>query len=277
MEYNLRREIRNNIFNLQVQNFFMNMSAYRIGSRIGLIFCLLIILLIPAGADAQTADDIINKYMDALGGKEKLQSIRTIYQEGVAVMGNGAEIDSKLWRVQGKLFRNEITMPMGNIVIIITPTQGWSSNPQNGFAFKELPAEAVKQMQGQLDCTSPLVDYAAKGNTVELVGKDTVNGHACYKLKVTMPSGQYVTYAIDAKTYYVLRETRKGGGMMGGGGGRRAGGDGEINIEYNDYQKTPDGYVFPFSIVFGYSGARTSVEKLEVNKPVDEAALSKPK
>lgn len=71
------------------------------------LYCLLLCLVAAPAIHAQTVDEIVDKYVAALGGKDKLKSIRSVYQEGVAVMQNGTEIDSKLWKVQGKLFRNE--------------------------------------------------------------------------------------------------------------------------------------------------------------------------
>ncbi|HEX9509833.1 MAG TPA: hypothetical protein VF939_05090 [Puia sp.] len=240
-----------------------------------------LLLIAAPRAHGQTAEDIIAKHIEALGGKEKLQSIHSVYQEGVAVMQNGTEIDSKSWKVKDKLYRQEISFGMGNVVIIVTPQKGWRSDPRNGGAFTPMPDEQLKAMQSQLDPAGPFVDYAAKGSKVELLGKDTVGNKECYKIKLTPSSGQTITYSLDVQTYYVLRETRKGGGMMGGGGGngggRRGGNaDAEFNIDFSDYQKTADGYVFPYTIVTASFGAKTSVEKLEVNKPVDEAALSKP-
>ncbi len=42
-----------------------------------------------SGIRAQTADEIINKYIDALGGKEKLQQVKSVYMENTQqVMGN---------------------------------------------------------------------------------------------------------------------------------------------------------------------------------------------
>jgi len=236
-----------------------------------------LVCLFAVAVKAQTADEIVAKHIEALGGKEKLLSIKSIYMEGVAVMGNGTEIDTKTWQVKDKLYRQEISFGMGNVVVIVTPTKGWRSDPRNGGAFAAIPDSMVKNMQTQLDPAGPLVDYAAKGSKIELLGKDTVGGKACYKLKLTYAAGNYVTYYIDAQSYYVLRVARKGGGMMGGGGGGgRRDPNAEFNIDFGDYQKTPDGYIFPFTIVAGGFGAKSSVEKLEVNKPVDEEKLGKP-
>jgi len=234
------------------------------------------LILLAAGVhlQAQTADEVIAKHIDAMGGKDKLQGLKSIYMEGVAVMANGTEIDTKTWRVKDKLYRQEISFGMGNVVIIATPTKGWTSNPRNGGAFAPMPDEALKAAQPQMDPSGPFVDYAAKGNKVELQGTDTVSGgKKCYKLKVTFPSGQDVTYYIDAQTYYVDRESRKGGGMMGGG---RRDPNATFNIDFGDYQKTPDGYIFPNTIIAGGFGAKTSSEKLEINKDVDVDKLSKP-
>jgi hypothetical protein len=258
-----------------------------------LLVSLVASLLASQNIFGQTADAIIGKYIDALGGKEKLLSIHSVYQEGVAVMQNGNEIDSKTWKVKDQLYRQEISFGMGNIVFIVTPKQGWSSNPRSGGTFKELTPEQLQAGQMEMDPAGPLVDYAAKGSKAELLGKDTVNGTECWLVDLTLSNGNDIKFSFDEKTGYILRESIKGGGLMGGGrrgGGANGGGgapggggnaapggaNGMYSIDFSDYQKTEDGYIFPMTIVAGSFGAKTSVEKLEVNKTVDVAGLSKP-
>lgn len=246
-------------------------------SKLRTIVFSIILLTAGAFAKAQTADEVIAKYIDALGGKEKLLSIKTLYTEGTAVMQNGMEINSRSWRVKDKLFRQETSFTMGSVVVIATPTKGWVSNPRNGGAFTAMPDQQLKNMQAQLDPAGPLVDYAAKGNKVEMLGKDTVGAKNCYKLKLTLASGAYITYFIDVESYHILREARKRDAFSGGGGGGRGGNpEGEFNLDFGDYQKTSDGYVFPYTVVIGGFGARTNLEKIEVNKPVDVEKLGKP-
>jgi outer membrane lipoprotein-sorting protein len=224
-------------------------------------------------AYAQTADEVINNYTTALGGKEKLASIKSLYMEGVAVMQNGNEITTRLYKAQDKLYRREITAPFGNIVMIVTDKQGWSSNPRNSGNFEAMPEEAIKNQQHEMDCAGPLVDYAAKGHKVELIGKEDVEGSEAVKVKLTLKSGQDINYYFDPKTWYIIRMTRKGGAGGGfGGGGRRPGGqggDGELKIDYSNYQKTPDGYIFPMTVSMGMGGSNMTFEKIEVNKPID--------
>lgn len=222
---------------------------------------------------AQTVDDVINKYIDALGGKDKVKGIKSIYQEGVTVMQNGNELTIKSWKVQDKLSRNEFQFGMGSAVTIITDQGGWRSNPRNGGAFEAIPEDRLKMQQLDMDIF-PLLDYAAKGHTVELQGKEAVNGVECYKLKLTPKAGLPVTYYIDPNTWYLVRETRTpppGGGGQGGPGG--GGGGGNLNRDFSNYQKTEDGYMVPFTLSMGPGSV--TLEKVEINKTVD-AKLYKP-
>lgn len=223
---------------------------------------------------AQTVDDVINKYMEALGGKEKLVGIKSLFQQGVTVLPNGNEFTMKIWKVQDKLFRREMEFGGRHAVTIVTDKEGWSN--MGSGDMQPLPENRLKMQQSELDCTSPLVDYAAKGHTAELLGKESVDGAECYKIKLTPKTGTPITYYIDAKNWYVVMETRTGGGGFGGGqrqGG--ASGDNTVNIKYSNYQKTEDGYVFPFTVSTGGQGTAMTFEKIEVNKPVD-AKLYKP-
>lgn len=225
---------------------------------------------------AQTAEEIVAKHFEALGGKEKVQAINSIFIEGVAVMGNGTEIDAKLWKVYDRLFRQEVSMGTGSVITIVTPGRGWVSNPQTNGAFKSLPYDQLKALQPQIDPAGPLADYAAKGCKVDFIGRDTIRDIPCYKIKLSCPMGQSAIYYIDAKTYYILRETGKGGMMCAVLENNTTPG-GEVCIDFSDYKKTPEGYIFPYSIVTNAFGAKMTIEKVEINHNTDVEALSRPK
>jgi outer membrane lipoprotein-sorting protein len=239
-------------------------------------------LFVGLGVFAQTADDVIAKYVEAMGGIDKLRSMSSLYMEGVSVAPNGTEITSKTYKVQDKLYRQEIDFGMGSITFIVTDKEGWFSNPRNGGAFEAIPAERLKNQQQEMDCAGPLVDYSAKGHKVELIGKETIDGVEAYNIKITLKSGNVINYFIDNKNWYIIRTSTKGmpgGGMFGGGGGnRQGGGEVEVKVDYADYKKNADGYLFPMIIKrpgMGGSTMETIIEKVEVNKPVD-AKLYKP-
>ena len=222
---------------------------------------------------SQTAEDVIGKYAEAMGGPEKLKSMKSIYMEGVSVGPNGAEITSKTYRVQNKLYRQDIDFGMGSFTILVTDKEGWFSNPRNGGAFEAMTPEAVTAQQNELDCAGALVDYAGKGHTVELTGNETIDGTECYKIKLTLTSGKVINYFIENKNWHIIRISSKSTGGMFGGGQRGGGGaDVEVNTNFSDYKKTADGFLFPMTITRAGMGGRdmsTNIEKVEVNKEVD--------
>ncbi len=228
-------------------------------------------------AQAQTADEIINKYMDAMGGKEKLASIKTLYMEGVAVMQNGNELTTTQYKIDGKLSRREAQFgPMGSLITIITDKEGWISSPRSNGKFEPIPAERLKKTTFELDCAGPLVNYDSKGHKVEYLGKETLDGKECYKIKLTLNTGSDITYFIDTQTYYVIRESYKGSPLNSGPRRNGATEDMIVNTDYSDYQKTEQGYIFPYKIKAGSMNSGLTFEKIEVNKKLDETKLSKP-
>lgn len=244
-------------------------------------FSLFTAATVVSSVQAQTIDEVLAKHVEAMGGKEKLASLSSVYLESVAVRPNGDEVITKTWKVHNQAMRREIDFGMGKIVSIVTNTEGWSSNPRSGGKFEAMAAEMVQAQQGELDCAGPLVDPVAKGHKAELAGKEDVNGVSCHVVKLTTKSGREMTYYIDAGTYYVARLKMKGGmgmGMRGGAGGNNPNAqqgapaqDREFITDYSDYRKTPEGYVFPWTTTIVGMGASSNIEKVEVNKTTDMA------
>ena len=218
---------------------------------------------------AQTVEDVIAKYEAAMGGWEKLATLKSVHIEGVAVMQNGNEVTTVVNKVSGALMRTDVNFGMGSFSMLVTDKNGFSSNPRNGGKFEPMSEEIVKALQPELDLAGPLVNYAAKGHKAELLGKETIDGKETYKIKLTLNNGNDITYYIDATSYYVVREQKKGMGRRGGGAPAAPAGDNMQTIDYADYQKTPEGFIFPMSVKRGGMGGSMLVEKLEVNQPVD--------
>jgi hypothetical protein len=247
------------------------------------LFGLLILLLVAVQfASGQTVDDIINKYIDARGGKDKLNSIKSIYMEGSReMMGN--EVSVKVTKEQGKLSRTDIEMGSTNGFILITDKEAWTYFPMHSSSAEKMPDDAVASLQTELDIAGPLVDYAVKGHKAELIGKDSIDGNEDYKIKLTTSTGKIINYWIDTKTYLVSQTSQKNTGGFGGRRNNAANSNaelGDVITVYKDYS-AEDSILFPHTIEIKSSGGNgrgsggTTFDKIQLNIPVD-AKLYKP-
>ena len=238
-----------------------------------------LLLVMSFSVRAQNADQIVSHLIAALGGKDKLQSINSLYQEGTCVLDNGSEVQMRTWRVYDRLYRQEIDFGVGNVVVIVTPSRGWIKSPRTGGIFRALPAEALRALQTEIDPAGVFIDYNQKGNKIEKIGVDTLDGRPCFKLKVWFPNNEHILYWVDAQSWYLKKETRPGGGIMGGGGangGWNANADGMVDIGLDDWRAVPGGYVLPYAITIGGLG-KVTINKCQVNGTVNVGELSKPR
>jgi len=215
----------------------------------------------------QTADEIIEKHLTAMGGKEKLMQLNTMVMDGNLSV-QGMDIPIKISQVHGKAQRVEISVMGMTGYIINTSTEGWTYLPFQGQAAPEaMPAEAVKEAADQLDLQSPLMNYKEKGHTVEYLGKEDFDGTECFKLKVLFKGGAEATMFFDPSSYYLIKQITKS----------KATGQ-EITQEqtFSNFTKQ-DGYVFPFSLTGMGPGGVVTVTKVEINKTVDESIFTVPK
>jgi hypothetical protein len=121
------------------------------------------------------------------------------------------------------------------------------------------------------DFEGPLVDYQAKGNKIEYLGHDTVDGDDAYKLKVTLKNGDVIYYYLDPDTYLEIKKETQ---QFIRGSVR------ESVEELGSYKKV-EGVYYPFSSASGSKGSpgyrqKVTIEKLEVNVPIDDSLFKMP-
>lgn len=234
------------------------------------LFALLLLTVCSfAQVQAQTAEEIVNKYLTAIGGAENWKKINSMIQSGVMSV-QGADIQVTTTIVHNKGSRQDITLMGMTGYQIVTPTEGWAFMPFQGQASPEaMTAEDVKESQDGLDVQGPLVDYAAKGHKVQYMGKEDVDGTECHKLKLTYKWGKEETMYFEPKTFYLVKSVsvRKANGQ-----------EIELSTTFSNHTKLPEGIVVPMSVQVplgpGFNADMT-VEKVEINKAVD-ATVFKP-
>ncbi len=218
--------------------------------------CLL--LLLSVHAYSQNADSIINHYIDAIGGREKLAAIKTIHTESYIDQG-GAKISFVTNAINQKAFKQEISFGGMTGYDIVTDTAGWYFSPFNGMTQAETKtAEDLKSRLSDLDLQGVLLDYKQKGHGAKYIEKDDVDGVECYVVMLTLKNGAVKKYYFDPASYYLLKESTK----------TEVDGREQVNtVVYSNYRKTDAGIIMPFSQ--DSFGQITTFEKIVTNAAVD--------
>ena len=211
-----------------------------------------------AADPAYSVDDLVSKHVAARGGAEKLRSIKSVRIEGLTVnTGQGFELATVLVARRPDAVRSELTLQGLTIVRAYDGKEGWAINPFRGRKDPEkLSEDLAKEMSYQADFEGPLVDYKAKGNKVEYLGVEDVDGTAAHKLKVTRKNGDVDTIWLDPDYFLQIRVLEQH---------RIRGTEVEQESDFGDYEQV-DGVYFPFSIDSGDKGSSEKNQKFTVNK-----------
>jgi|LakMenEpi03Aug12_release.lakeMendotaPanAssembly.Ray.scaffolds.fasta_scaffold552522_2 hypothetical protein len=211
---------------------------------------------------AQTADEVIAKHIDAIGGKDNWKKVNSMKMEAT-VTTQGMDIPVTIYQVHNKAQKQEINVMNMTGYSILTNDGGWNYMPFMGQTAPEpMTADEVSAGKEGLDIQGELLDYKDKGHSVQMLGKEDIEGTECYKLKLTRKSGRESTYFIDTKTNYIVRSASKL---------KVNGQEVEQVMNLSNYQKLPGGIVVPMTMENSGMPAPINISKVEVNPTIDNA------
>jgi len=240
--------------------------------RLALLAC--VVAGAAAPALAITADDIIASNINARGGAEKLKAIESLKREGhLVVPGANYDIRISTLVARGGKVRNEFTLQGLTEVDACDGRDAWKIDPFEGRKDPaRMSADEAKPLVLESDMDSPLVDYRAKGHTVEYLGLEEVDGTPAHKLRVHLRTGDEVLYYIDPDTFMIIRDVQKQ---------FVRGAEQETETDYGEYEKVNGVYV-PMTEESGPKNSASSdkqqfvFDKAEANIAVDAAVFAYP-
>jgi outer membrane lipoprotein-sorting protein len=219
-----------------------------------------VVLASFTAAKAQTAEEIVAKYTEAMGGKEAWAKINSLRYEATLTV-QGAEVSVTQTVLQQKGMRTDIAVMGMTGYQIMTTTDGWNYMPFQGQSEKQAAtSEEVKEAQGDLETSgNGLMFYKERGGTVDLIGKEDVDGTECFKVRLTDAGGKTNFFFIDPKTWFIVKTVAK----------QKANGqEMEVSTGYSNYKKQPEGITVAMTIMMPFG--EMTLNKVEFNKPVDE-------
>ncbi|MFC3198381.1 M16 family metallopeptidase [Parapedobacter deserti] len=138
-----------------------------------------------------TPEGIVKKYIDAIGGREKLTAMNSIRLISEAeIQGRAITIEQLVDKNKGVAVQNT-KLGAQTLSKVRVTKDGVSLSAQG--QTQELPAEAAAVYQALLEIF-PELTYEAKGVTLELEGISKVNEEDAYKVKVTQGTNTSTEY-----------------------------------------------------------------------------------
>ncbi len=229
------------------------------------LFCLSVL------SHSQTADELVSKNIAAKGGLDKMHAVKSIRMTGKLSGGGGFTASIGQENQRPNLVRETFSLQGMTAVTAYNGATGWQIQPFGGHKDPELMGEDdMRDLLLDADFDGPLVDYKEKGNTVEYLGHDVVDGDDALRLKVTLKNGDIIYYYLDPDTFLEIRREVQ---EFIRGSVR------ESVMELGSY-KPVAGVMFPFSISQGSkanpAAQTTTIEKIEINVPIDPADFMVP-
>jgi hypothetical protein len=220
---------------------------------------------------AQTADDLVRRNLAAHGGVDKIKSVKSFRMTGKMQVGSfTAQIGRE--GLAPNMLRQTFTVQGMTEIDAYDGATGWKISPFEGRKDPELMGEDdLRELMEDADFYGPLVDYQQKGNKVDYLGHDTVDGDDALKLKVTLKNGDLAYYYLDPETFLEIRTEFV----------RYIRGSVQEDFRESGSYKQIDGVYFPFAYESGSkqnpgNTTKLTIDKIEVNIPLEKSHFQMP-
>ncbi|MBC2845035.1 outer membrane lipoprotein-sorting protein [Winogradskyella flava] len=228
--------------------------------------------------NAQTADEIIETYLENIGGAESWNKLDGI-KLSVKINQGGMEIPAEIVRL--KEGKQMVVIDIQGQKVKQNVFDGevlWNTNMMTQKAEKGTQEAAENMKLEKANFPDPFLNYKDKGYSIELMGKEEIDGTNTFKIKLTKSPMLVDGKKEDNISYYffdtenfvpiAMQNEIKSGPMKGK----------MSQITFSDYQEV-DGLYFAFSMTQGLKdqpGFSMSVDGVELNPDVDVKAFEYP-
>jgi outer membrane lipoprotein-sorting protein len=235
------------------------------------LLAIALIVSFSSSINAQSVDEIISNYFENTGGTENWQKLNGV-KMSAKINQNGMEIPLEIIQLKGG---NQMTVInfQGKVLKqgVFDGETLWGINFMTQKAEKNDQEATDNMMLEKNDFPDPFLNYKENKYTVELLGKETIDGTEAFKIKLVkepikvdgIEEENVSFYFFDTENFVPLvvqNEIRSGQfkGQM-------------AESKFSDYQEV-EGIYFPFSMTQGLKGQAgqvITIEKIELNPEID--------
>lgn len=235
-----------------------------------------LVLACAWSASAQTADEVVEKYLTAIGGRAALEKLTSRSASGTMTVSTpGGELSGpiEILNQQPNKSRTLIKLDLtslgaGEMVVDqrFDGTSGYVLDTMQGN--RDITGNQLENMKNAA-FPNPLLNYKERGATVELGGKEKVGEREAYVLVFTPKSGSVARQFVDAESYLPIKLVTKVDTPQAG--------EIEHTVEFSDYRDV-DGVKIPFRMTAtsAVQNFTITITKVEHNTKIDDALFSKP-
>jgi outer membrane lipoprotein-sorting protein len=162
--------------------------------------------LAAVAAAADLGREIAEKHARRSDGRAR--ELRSLYAEGRTLI-KGEVVEFKMWAERPNRLRIESTSPVRKVVQVYDGRHEpaiYHSDLRGGQALL-MSAGERRDFIANADFDGPLMDYAAKGFTVDYAGSDPIAGRPADKLLVMSPRDDVLFLWVDEETGEIVKRS----------------------------------------------------------------------
>ena len=230
---------------------------------------LLAFVALSLAASAQTVDEVIAKYSEAIGGLDKFKALKSAKMSGNITV-QGMELPITIQVLNNKAVRTDVEVMGTQVISAYQEGKGWKQNEFAGAPEPtDMTADEMADAKSQTQLINNLADYKTNGGKVELQGKEKVGETEAFKILFTSKEGKATTYYISSADYSLLKSVSTNEVM----------GQSMVVETYYSEPKLIDGlkfYMVRNSKIDGEDFQNIVFNNIELNVAVDEKIFNKP-
>ena len=242
-------------------------AIMNIMNKINYVF--LIVLLTCSSVSAQTVEEIVEQYLENIGGEQAWKNIHSKVIVGKMSM-QGMDLPMTNYTKAPNLQYTEINVMGKKVVQAFDGTYSWSINPFLGGTSPQRGTEEESREVANTVFENEFIDYQDKGIDLTLLGTEEVEGTECFKVSMRKKEGSEVIYFFDAENFIpILTKSEIKEGPMKGN---------FSEAYYSDYQEV-EGVFIAFLIEIkldGQSFQKMTFESVKINPDLDDAKFKMP-